>query len=159
MKRLAISMFMLLSCAYQVYAQDSFANPLTFIYEIEYSSEYTDSIVSPSTTRVEVKYDINTRTSICRILYNGELKYSGRILDSRLERDRQTFVLEKYFSNKYNACLLIAKESTEISDTKVGMIYYANQNEDPASEKTCYCLFLKDVDEINRVVNFKELQL
>lgn len=66
------------------------------------------------------------------------------MLDRRLERDKQEYVLENYFFNKYNACLLITRETDENSDTKVGMIFYANQREDSAPQKTCYCLFLKD---------------
>ena len=146
MNRLAIIVFTLLSCAYQSYAQDSFANPYAFTYIIEYSTEYADSITSPEETKIEVKYDKNTRTSTCNISYNGVQKYGGTILDKQIEANRQLFILEKYFFNKYNACLLIAKEPDTISDTKVGMIYYANQREDAAPEKTCYCLFLKDVD-------------
>ncbi len=148
MSRLTFIIFVLLFCAYQVYAQNSFTNPFVFTYEIEYSSEYSDSITSPATTKIEVKYDKDTKSSMCCISYNGEQKYFGRILDRRLESNNQIFVLEKYFYDKYNACLLITKEATENSDMKVGMIYYANQNEDTASEKTCYCLFLKDVDSL-----------
>ena len=146
MNRLAFIVFLSLFWAYQIYAQDSFVNPYVFTYEIEYSSEYPDSITYPTTTKMEVKYDKSTKNSICCISYNGEQKYWGRILDRRLEPNHQVYVLEKYFFNKYNACLLITKEADVNSDTKVGMIYYANQNEDTASEKTCYCLFLKDVD-------------
>ena len=80
-------------------------------------------------------------------MYNGEQRYQGRILDIQLDKDHQTFVLEKYCMNKYNACLLVARGTGENRDAKIGMIYYANQKEDPASEKTCYCLMLKDVDK------------
>lgn len=96
--------------------------------------------------KLEVKYDIDRKASTCSLSYNGEQRYLGRVLDMRLEKDRQTFVLENYFQNRYNACLLVAREGGENSDIKIGMIYYANQKEDSASEKTCFCLLLKDVD-------------
>ena len=62
----------------------------------------------------------------------------------RIGQNEQVFVLEKYFADKYNACLLIVREAEEISNMKIGMIYYANQKEDPEPKKTCYCLLLKD---------------
>lgn len=73
-------------------------------------------------------------------------KYCGRVLDRRLEKDVQVFVLERYFLNKYNACLQITRKSEDLTDQKIGMIYYANQKEDTAKEKTCYCLLLRDSD-------------
>ena len=106
-----------------------------------------DTIASSNLARLEVRYDATQKSSVCSIMYNGEQRYQGRILDIQLDKDHQTFVLEKYFMNKYNACLLVARGTGENRDAKIGMIYYANQKEDPASEKTCYCLMLKDVDK------------
>ncbi len=147
MNRSLTIVLLLLSCAYSVYAQDSFQNPYKFTYEIEYTSEYMDTIASSNLARLEVRYDATQKSSVCSIMYNGEQRYQGRILDIQLDKDHQTFVLEKYFMNKYNACLLVARGTGENRDAKIGMIYYANQKEDPASEKTCYCLMLKDVDK------------
>ena len=142
MTRLLIAV-LFLSCAYS-YAQDSFSNPYSFSYEIESSTEYNDSILSPQTTRLDVNYDNRLKTPICLIRYNGKQMYEGRILDMRIGQNEQVFVLEKYFADKYNACLLIVREAEEISNMKIGMIYYANQKEDPEPKKTCYCLLLKD---------------
>ena len=147
MNRSLTIVLLLLSCAYSVYAQDSFQNPYKFTYEIEYTSEYMDTIASSTLARLEVRYDATQKSSVCSIMYNGEQRYQGRILDIQLDKDHQTFVLEKYFMNKYNACLLVARGTGENRDAKIGMTYYANQKEDPASEKTCYCLMLKDVDK------------
>ena len=147
MRRSLSIVLLLLSCAYNVYAQDSFRNPYNFTYEIEYTSEFMDTIASSGLATLEVRYDAAQKTSVCSVMYKGEQKYQGRILDIQLDKDRQTFVLEKYFMNKHNACLLVARGTGENIETKIGMIYYANQKEDPASEKTCYCLMLKDVDK------------
>ena len=147
MNRSLSIVLLILSCAYTAYAQDSFRNPYTFSYEIEYTSEYMDTIASSDLAKLEVKYDKEKKSSVCSIMYNGEQKYQGRILDIQIAKDHQTFVLEKYFMNKYNACLMVARGTGENSDVKIGMFYYANQKEDPASEKTCYCLMLKDVDK------------
>jgi len=146
MNRSLTIVFLLLSCAYKTFAQDSFQNPYRFVYEIEYTSEYMDTIASTNLAKLEVSYDKEQKSSVCSITYNGEQKYQGRVLDMQLDKDHQTFVLEKYFMNKYNACLMVARGTGENRDAKIGMIYYANQKEDSASEKTCYCLMLKDVD-------------
>lgn len=147
MNRSLTIVLLFLSCAYSVYAQDSFRNPYSFVYEIEYTSEFMDTIASTDLARLEVRYDAVQKSSVCSIMYNGEQKYKGRILDMQLDKDHQTFVLEKYFMNRYNACLIVARGTGEHRDTKIGMIYYANQKEDSASGKTCYCLMLKDVDK------------
>jgi hypothetical protein len=131
---------------YLIYAQDSFTNPFSFTYNIEYSTEYTDSIYHPDETKIEVRYDKNKRLSVCRILFNGNIKYSGYILDTQLNSNNQTYILEKYFDNKYDACLSITKNSELADDQKVAMIYFANLQEDPSPNKTCICMFLKDED-------------
>lgn len=147
MKKTISIILLLLSCAYATYAQDSFFNPYSFTYEIEYTSEYDDSISAPEATKIEVKYDKEIKTSMCVITFNGEQKYKGRILDMRLGQNNQTFVLDKYFFDKYDAFLLVVRENEGNSNMKIGMIYYANQSEDSASEKTCYCMMLKDVEK------------
>ena len=145
MKFSSISIFMILFCVLQVCAQDSFHNPYRFSYYIDYSTEFEDSIQIPEMTRIDVKYDAKRKSPICTILFNGEQKYLGRILDSNLDLDHQTFLLDSFFENKYNAYLCITRGS-DFDDQKVGMIYYANPQEDIAPEKTCYCYFLSDVE-------------
>ena len=137
---------LLISCACNLHAQDSFLNPYPFSYEIDYSSEFVDSIASPEMTMLDVRYDPEEKVSECCILYNGEQKYHGRILDMQLDNSRQIFVLEKYFSGKYDACLMVVREAEENSNIKVGMLYYADQKKDVSAEKTCYCMLLKDVE-------------
>lgn len=147
MNKSLVTFIIVIFCTCISYAQDSFFNPYSFAYEIEYSTEYIDSITLPTATKIEVQYDVESKTSTCTISYNGEQKYQGRVLDMQLDQSKQTFVLEKYFYKKYNACLLVVKEPEENSDLKVAMIYYANMKEDSASGKTCYCLLLKDIEK------------
>ena len=144
MKTNGIVILFLLFCACACYAQNSFQNPFSFTYSIESSSELNDSISKPESTKIKVCYDKNN-TSICTILYNGEVKYCGRIIDMKLYNDYQIFILENFFQQCCNACLTIVRDSNLNNDQKIAMIYYANQDEDTAFEKTCICMFLTDI--------------
>lgn len=149
MNKVLILILVLQFCAKVSFAQDSFHNPYTFSYYIDFTTEFKDSICIPEQTRIDVTYDKKSKVSYCTIMLNGEQMYKGRILDRKIESDNQTFLLDKYFVQKYNACLSIIRGS-EIDNLKVAMIYYANQSEDREDDKTCYCLFLTDVERTKK---------
>ena len=84
MNKSLVTFIIVIFCTCISYAQDSFFNPYSFAYEIEYSTEYIDSITLPTATKIEVQYDVESKTSTCTISYNGEQKYQGRVLDMQL---------------------------------------------------------------------------
>lgn len=134
--------FVLLSCGILSRAQDSFHNPNRFKYIIERSSEYeTDSICG----KLSVSYDNETCMSSYCLQYNDGREIKGLVIDKQLDLNSQVFKLEKFFYGKYNACIAIYRKDSGESQ-KVGFIYYDNQEEDVAPEKTCIFLMLEDYD-------------
>lgn len=134
----------LLFCASICLAQDSFFNPNSFRYSIDSSSEYPDGLDESEPSCIDVIYDFAKRISLCTITINGNIAYSGKILDKRLDKDNQMYLLENFFQGKYNGYMSITR-GADSDNIKVAMIYYANQH-DEISKNTCICLLLTDID-------------
>ena len=145
LRSVSIIIIIILSCARNGFAQDSFHNPNTFTYLIEYSSELSKEKSDTVCGVLAVRYDALTRVSSYQVSYKDGTERTGRILDKTLEQDRQVFLLEAFFPGKKNAVMSIIK-GKELTNMKVAMIYYSNQDEDTNKEKTCICLILLDSD-------------
>ena len=145
LRSVSIIIIIILSCARNGFAQDSFHNPNTFTYLIEYSSELSEEKSYTVCGVLAVRYDALTRVSSYQVSYKDGTERTGRILDKTLEQDRQVFLLEAFFPGKKNAVMSIIK-GKELTNMKVAMIYYSNQDEDTNKEKTCICLILLDSD-------------
>lgn len=133
----------MLSCAcLNGYAQDSFANPYSFKYNIEFSSELENDTLAATTGRLTVNYDTEQHSAFCTIMYANHVRYEGRIVDMQLYQDKQTFRLDAFFAPNQCADLVIIKNA-DVSDQKVALIYASGT--DAKRADNCICLLLTDV--------------
>lgn len=133
-----------LSCVCTSHAQDSFFNPYSFRYHVEFSSELPEDTLVADMGRLVVTYDSEQRKQCCTLTYRDSVRYKGNIIDMQLYQKRQDFMLENFFGGGSHAKLTITRDE-DGSNQKVALIYYANPKEDPLPDKTCICLLLSDV--------------
>lgn len=142
--RLLSFILVLLSCVCTSHAQDSFFNPYSFRYHVEFSSELSEDTLIEDMGTLVVTYDSDRRKSTCTLTYRDNVRYKGFVLDMQLNLYRQDFLLENFFEGGHNAKLTITRDE-DASNQKVALIYYADPKVDPLPDKTCICLLLSDV--------------
>lgn len=145
-KRILFIFLIKLFCALHCLAQDSFTDPYSFSYNIDFSSELTKDSISSKTGMIETTFNKEEKISYCRILYENCKRYEGRIIDMQLYHDRQEFTLEKFTSGTYNAKLIIVK-SDELSDKKIALIYYTD-TKDQSLKDRCICMILSNIETV-----------
>ena len=141
--RLLSFVIVILSCVCASHAQDSFFNPYSFRYHVEFSSELSEDTLIADMGTLVVTYDSEQRKPYCALTYGDSVRYEGSIIDMQLYLNRQDFTLQNFFEGGHNAKLTITRDE-DASNQKVALIYYADPKADPLPDKTCICLLISD---------------
>lgn len=71
----------ILSCVCTSHAQDSFFNPYSFRYHVEFSSELPEDTLVADMGKLVVTYDSEQRKQCCTLTYRDSVRYKGNIID------------------------------------------------------------------------------
>lgn len=136
--RKALALGLLLLAVLPLFAQKTFNGITSFRYDIEYSSQHGDSLLTGAYLMVSPVDKSPFSQYTIHISPEEELK--GRVLDIQIYADRREFLLENYFAEKQHARMVLAQLQNDANE-RVAFLYRDGKSSQAGQE--CHCFVLQ----------------
>lgn len=128
MKKLLIIIVLCVGISRSANAQNLLNRVYGFTYQVYYDSDFGANLQDSLGSYLSIDYDKQRKGVYCKYHISDSISYEGKVKDIQVREQYRTYILDKFFDNKYDAVFKIL-DSDKADNMKVALILYLNQRE------------------------------